>query len=33
MDRLSEDATWLVNETQNVVGVGVTKFSESVWLD
>lgn len=33
MKKLCEEAAWLVNETQNTVGVSVTNFSENVWLD
>lgn len=33
MNRLCEDATWIVEETRNAVGISVTKFSENVWLD
>lgn len=33
MNKLWEGAKWLVNETQNAVGVSVTKYSENVLLD
>ena len=33
MNKLCEDATWIVEKTQNAVGLSVTKLSENVWLD
>ena len=33
MNILLEEATWIVNETQNTLGLSVAKRSEFIWLD
>lgn len=33
MNILLEEATWIVNETQNALGLSVAKRSEIIWLD